>query len=135
MLWWDSQFLLLLSNANIVVSLFKRYVDDADIMVFPIKANVQWDSERKCLVELDGGEDEEPLDKRTFRVLREIADSVTSMIKWSEEYPSAHESGKLPVLDVQMWCEYDGTSTRILHEFYMKPMANIVIIPATSAVS
>ena len=57
-------------------------------------------------------------------------------VKWSENFPSAHRLGKLPVLDLQTWCEnvVDG-KTVMLHEFYMKPMANSIIIPANSAVS
>ena len=68
-------------------------------------------------------------------MIKDIANSVTPMLSWTADYPSAHSSQKLPVLDIQTWvCETsEGTMTN--YEFYRKPMANPVAIPSGSALS
>ena len=45
--------------------------------------------------------DDRPPDKKTTEVIRDIANSVTPMLSWTADYPSAHPSQKLPVLDIQ----------------------------------
>ena len=113
-------------------------MDDADIMTPSILGNLEWDRNGRQLRDVERGEEEqvESLDAKTFRILRQIADTVTPMLRWSEDCPSSHESGKLPVLDLQTWCEKDEKGrTIMLYEFYMKPMANNVIMQANSAVS
>jgi hypothetical protein len=37
----------------------------------------------------------------TMEVVREVADSVDEMIKFTVDYPGNHKSGKMPVLDVE----------------------------------
>ena len=83
MTWWDNEFLRLTANAGIVISLFKRYQDDANIMTPPIRGNVKWDCINKCLIAgEEAQESTEAEDKKTFRILRQIANSVTPMLKW-----------------------------------------------------
>ena len=80
-------------------------------------------------------EDETELsDQSTARVLKDIADSVTDMLVWTADFPSAHESGKLPVLDICTWTVEKEEGTYLEYEFYTKPIANPVTIPAESAV-
>ena len=66
-------------------------------------------------------------------MVRGIANSVTPMLKWTCDYPSAHSSGKMPVLDIQTWVIETGTGTVTKYEFYRKPMSNPISIPALSA--
>ena len=53
---------------------------------------------------------------------REIADSVCEMLKFEEDVGENYEDGKLPILDLRVWLDRDEGS-RIMHEFYKKPMA------------
>ena len=57
------------------------------------------------------------------------------MLKWTADFPSAHASGKLPVLDICMWTVETDKGTLLEYEFYSKPMANPVTIPTNSAIS
>ena len=57
------------------------------------------------------------------------------MLSWTADFPSAHQDGKLPVLDVCMWTEERVGGTVLEYEFYSKSMANPVTIPADSAIS
>ena len=79
--------------------------------------------------------DERPSDKRIAEGIRDIANSVTPISSWTEDYPSAHPSQKLPVLDIQTWLfeTLEGTMTN--YEFYRKPMANPTSKPSDSALS
>ena len=70
---------------------------------------------------------------RTAEVVRGIANSVTPMLTWTCDYPSAHSVGKMPVLDIQTWVVETGNGTQTRYEFYRKPMSNPVSIPAESA--
>ena len=67
-------------------------------------------------------------------MLRDIANSVTPMLTWTCDFPSSHVSGKMPVLDIQIWVAETLTGTITNYEFYRKPMSNPVAIPADSAV-
>ena len=136
MIWWDNQFLLLITNAGLIVSLFKRYVDDGNILCPPIDKSLEWDKVSRSLVRKSSQiEDESVLsDQSTARVLKDIADSVTDMLVWTADFPSAHESGKLPVLDICTWTVEKEEGTYLEYEFYTKPIANPVTIPAESAV-
>ena len=77
-------------------------------------------------------EDEtKPPDETTAIVLRSIANSIMPMIKMEEDFPSNHPSGKLPILDLEVWIE-DG---EVRHHFYKKRMANRKLVQAKSAFS
>ena len=97
-----------------------------------------WDKVSKCLVretsQVDDDADSVPSDQNTARVLKDIADSVTDLLIWTADLPSAHQDGKLPVLDICTWTVEKKEGTYLEYEFYAKPTANPVTIPAESAV-
>ena len=80
-------------------------------------------------------ESNDPPDKRTALIVKEVADSITEMLKWTADFPSAHSNGRLPILDIETWCSESPDGTLTNYSFYMKPMANPVVIPAASAIS
>ena len=73
--------------------------------------------------------------QRTAEVIKRIANTVTSMLSWTVDHPFAHSSNKLPVLDIQTWVTETDLGTLTNYEFFRKPMANQVAIPAQSALS
>ena len=74
-------------------------------------------------------------DQWTAEVLRNVAESVSPMLKWTADSPSSHDTGKMPVLDICLWTEETDSGTSFQYEFYSKPMANPVTVPANSAIS
>ena len=80
-------------------------------------------------------EDTTQNDERTANECMEIANSISPMIKWTCDFPSAHHDGKLPVLDLAVWCQQLEKTVKIKYEFYRKDMANKVSVPANSALS
>ena len=70
-----------------------------------------------------------PADKRTARILREIANGISPMIQMKEDVSSNHPAGRLPILDLEVWI----SENRIYHSFYKKPMATRRVVHAKSA--
>ena len=48
-------------------------------------------------------EDHRGDDERTFETIRQIGDSVNPMIQLTVDYPSKHTSGRVPILDLEVW--------------------------------
>ena len=69
-------------------------------------------------------------DKRNMTELKKIANSVYSTVQFTDDCPSIHVAGKMPVLDLQIYVGDDG---KIKHEFYQKPMACKFVIPYKAA--
>ena len=72
-----------------------------------------------------------PADKRTANFIKTVANTISFMIIMEEECPSNHPSGKMPILDLEVWIK-EG---RIMHQFYKKPMASRKLVSADSAFS
>jgi hypothetical protein len=70
-----------------------------------------------------------PADQRTVREVVKLASSINQMIQLTGECPSLHPSGKMPLLDTQVWVE-DGV---VQYEHYRKPVANHLLILEMSA--
>ena len=71
-----------------------------------------------------------PEDERTMEELRKIANTIFKCVQFTTECPSGQESGKVPVLDLQL---YLGEDRLVKHEYYEKPCTNDFVIPAKSA--
>ena len=137
MLWWDGQFLKLAERAGAKIAMYKRYVDDTNIIVEGLEPEKRWSAEHKKLVmEQDKIEEDEVEcnDVRTGRELRKMANTVASFIQWEEAVPSRSSGGKLPILDLKCWAEdtLQGR-TEVYYEFYRKPMANQLLMLYDSA--
>ena len=75
------------------------------------------------------GDEQIPADLRTARLLKAIANTISPTIRMQEDVPSNHPSGKLPILDLEVWVERGI----IMHQFYKKPMASRMVVQARSA--
>ena len=64
-------------------------------------------------------------------VYREVANTILPCIQVEEDVPSAHMSGKMPVLDLEVWVDGD----QIRHQFFRKPVANTKLVLNKSALS
>ena len=74
--------------------------------------------------------------------VQSIGNSIHPSIRLEVDYPSRHEDGKLPILDLKVWIEKrrrvdDGGQDRdvrvVLHEFYYKNVCSKSVINARSA--
>ena len=114
-------------------------MDDLNAKSAAVPVGARWNNTSKQ-VEISQNPTQEELeqvaDRRTAIVVRDIANSIFPMFKWTVDCPSMNPTGKIPVLNLQIWTQEEvGSGTLIMYEFYRKSMANQVTIPANSAYS
>ena len=133
MILWMRKFNQLLSMNKIRTFLNIVYVDDQNWAGRMIEKGKRWDNSKKEIRwdidwEREDMEENEENDKRTMRVLRDMGNSIERDIRMKEDFPSKNESGKLPMLDTQMWIERTENGDRqIRHELYEKPMVSRLV--------
>ena len=130
MLWWDGEFLQRCQRAGITREMYLRYLDDVNMATRRLPpGTVYRDGGLVVDRQVEEEEQGEEGDKITARVVREVANSITNMIRMEEDYPSNHPSNKLPILDLEVWVE----GNTILHQFYKKPVSSKFVVMAQSA--
>ena len=119
MLLWDKSFLAKLRRMGLKVGLYKRYVDDIIVILDEIAEGWYFckDSGRMTFDPEHPTAKMEP-DARTFSVLEAIANTLNGDIQMESDVPSNHDSGRLPVLDLEMFMTGEGVE----FSFYQKPM-------------
>ena len=119
LIWWDLQFMQLLSTLGVIVFLYCRYVDDGNLAVKKIPKNVEYDKVSRQFIEVKevkaGVED----DCHTFNQLKKVADTVVEMFKWEEEVASSSADNMLPILDLKV--SYDAKNKRFVTSFIKSP--------------
>ena len=70
-----------------------------------------------------------PGDLRTMREVVKMANSITIMVQFTGDCPSLNESGKMPLLDPQVWID----NNKLMYEHYQMPMANPLLMVEISA--
>ena len=61
-----------------------------------------------------------PADERTVKFVKQLANDICGIIKMEVDYPSRHQSGWMPILDLQVQIAEDKS---VYFNFYQKPMA------------
>ena len=121
MVWYDRQLLAKLRDDNIIIQLYARYVDDINIVA-------------KKIVD---DEPSEPADKSTMVKVQQIANTIHDSIKVTVDYPSNHDNGRMPVLDLEQWIQPvmvgDEMKSQIMHSHYSKPMSSKHVVNKDSA--
>ena len=131
---FDRRFVSTINESNLQMTLYKRYVDDGNIKGQIVPRGYTWNATSNSLIlTLNPEADTRPPGQRTAEAFQAVANSITSMLKWTADFPEAHDDQKLPVLDLALWCMETSTGTITLYEFYMKPTSSLVSIPANSA--
>ena len=97
-----------LSEEGVSVQLYKRYVDDINIVL-----------------KTKESDDE----KETLEKVKHIGDKIHSSIQLEADYPDNYEDNKVPILDLKVWIN----ENKIVHGYYMKPVASKAVIDNRSA--
>ena len=141
--------------------MMKRYVDDKNMaaratpkgMVLQKKENGDLELVIDVLKARSKGEKEREKDDRTANLYGEVANTVMpKSIVMEVDFPSAHSSGRIPILDMEVWVSKEQESSRqeegskeqeqgskeqvvscISFNFYAKPMASKDVIYERSA--
>ena len=139
MSWWDKELLKKLGEKSIVPFLYKRYVDDINIGVKSLSHNDGYLIGEKMQLNSDSDETL-PNDKETFDIIRDMGNEIHESIKLTNDVPSNHRDGKVPILDLKCWIgivrNEQGLNTyNILHEYYMKEVSSKMVIHRLAAIS
>ena len=126
MVWWDKELKKRLYESNIILLLYKRYVDDINMIINKMKA-------------ISNKRDEEE-DKNIMDKVRQIANSIHESIQIETDTPAQNKDKKMPILDIKAWTETrtdkDGNKTsKILHEFYHKEIGSKEVTNSKSAMN
>ena len=132
MTFWDQKFLKKLKSLGIKVDVYKRYVDNIFMILPEISSGWFFNKEsRRLEFDLDDPLSSASPDARTFMILEEIANSLDDDIQVESDYPSNHESGRLPVLDLEMFIQDEIVE----FSFYKKKMTSPFCNMYRSAIS
>ena len=87
-------------------------------------------------------------DERTMTLIKkktkqQIGNDIHPSIQLEVDYPSKHQDGKLPILDLKVWIETKEKKTEersekasvIMYEFHSKSVASKAVINARSALN
>ena len=142
MVWWDRQMVKKLEENGIGLRMCKRYVDGINVIMHASAAGLRLE-EGNVIQDENVAKTLEP-DKGCMLLFQSIANSIHTSIRLEVDYPSRHEDGKLPILDLKVWIEKrrhvrDGGQDRdvhvVLHEFYYNDVASKSVINARSALA
>ena len=101
--------------------------------VVALDPGVRFDLEKMKIVkikELEESDKNVDAAERTMNELTKVANTVYESVQFTNDCPENHPTGKMPVLDLQLYVGEDG---QIRFEFYQKPMACKFVIPYGSA--
>ena len=127
---------------GVTLKLYKRYVDDLNLVVVPVPRGTKY-CEGRVVIESSQSTDfetEKP-DERTMKLLLNIANDIHPSIQFEIDYPSKNIDHKVPILDLKVWTEErevhnevgNVKKTVILHEFYTKNVSSKAVINARSS--
>ena len=114
MCWWDKQLIDKITGNNMILELYKRYVDDSNMVIDDRRADTT--------------------DESVVKYISKIADSIDQCIRTTYDYCSNYKDGKLPMLDTKLWIGKSiNDEWKILHTHYMKDVSSRFLIHARSA--
>ena len=132
MLDWDQRFLNLAMDNKITIYMFNRYVDDTANAARALAPGMRWGEEERSMVFLPHLVEEDrgvEADIRTMREVVRMGSSLDTTIQLTGDCPSSNESGKMPLLNTEVWVE----DNKVLYENYRKPVANELLMLEMSA--
>ena len=158
---FDAKYRKTLIKLGLEPVMMKRYVDDKNMaaratpkgMVLQKKENGDLELVIDVLKARSKGEKEREKDDRTANLYGEVANTVRpKSIVMEVDFPSAHSSGRIPILNMEVWVSKEQESSRqeegskeqeqgskeqvvscISFNFYAKPMASKDVIYERSA--
>ena len=131
MIWWDKMFLNKLTELNIRMPIYKRYVDD--INCGGEFVNGVYDGTSITLSNRTADEINTK-DKITMELMKTIGDTIHKSIQLEIEYPSKFCDNKLPILDLKVWVQKVGGKRIIMYEHYKKEVSSKAMVLANSAI-
>ena len=122
-----------LEDLGIKVILYKRFKDDITIVAESLEKGSKLESEKIVIypikIEQDLSRNDEEI---SMEIIKEVAETIDDIIKFTFDTPQNHKSGKIPILDVEAKINKEKDN-RIDFEFFQKPTKNKKVILESSA--
>ena len=67
-----------------------------------------------------------------MKLLRQVADSITSMIKWEADWPGRYPDHQLSVLDLKLLIDCEDRCNVVKHRFFQKAISNKEVVSVSS---
>ena len=123
------------AQSEIECSMYKRYVDDINMVISATQPGMRYKNKKLYLSRNAICEDQGiGADKRTMLLIQDIGNDIHPSIQLEVDFPSNHEDGKMPILDLKVWIEKHEAHAMIMHEFYSKEVSSKNVINAKSAI-
>ena len=133
MMRWDRLYLQKVKRSGMEMLVYERYADDSNQIAKTPPVGSKYDrNKQKVVYDENELRIDEQEDKRLARILKEIANTVQEGIVMVEDTPSQNSSGKLPILDMEVWMTEEK---KVVYRHYEKPMSNRRVMNAKSAQS
>ena len=112
---WDKQLMQILIEERIFAQMYKRYVDDIDLILKVSNNNLKGEEEVMKFIQLR-------------------ANTINKNIQVTYDCSSKYDDRRLPVLDLKVWIDLckDG-KYRIPHSHYIKDVSSRLLIHSRSA--
>ena len=121
MISWEKKFIRKLENLGVNLLLYERFKDDITVMIEAIEKGTKLENEKLAVDSKKLETDEHKPDAEvTMEEVVNIAESVEGLLKFTYDIPNNHESGKIPVLDVEVNVNKQE-GNRIDFEYFEKP--------------
>ena len=113
-----------------VLHMLKVYVDDGNVACKAFPPGSRLVNGKIVIVEdLIEADKEIPADERTAKIFLEIGNSISPFIKLTVDYPSLHQDGYMPILDLKVRVE----ENKVKHIFMKKEVSNPLLMLKDSA--
>ena len=104
---WDVEFNKRLERLLTKPLLYKRYIDDQNLLIECVKPGMRFDAESGEMIQDSAEDDLRSVEERTMETVRAIGDSVDPMIQLTVDFPEKNDNGRVPILDLEVWLERD----------------------------
>ena len=132
---WDKKFLTKLETLGMVPLVYSRLKDDILIAIEALEKGTKYVEGHLIIDDIKKLEDEDETDtKVTMKVLKDVAESIDSMLKFTIDTPCSYSDGKMPALDIKVNIN-EKENNRIDYEFFEKPTKSPRVILADSALN
>ena len=137
MKWWDGKLIEKMKDLGYEIRLYERYTYDINAGLLAVEEGVRYRNGVKVITVESLKEDEGcAADRRTFEFIKEVANTIHPSIQVKIDFPSKNADGKVPILDLKVWTDVEGQQKKkIIHEHYVKDVANKLVIEEKSAMS
>ena len=124
---------MLVRKMGITIVMYKRYVDDVDCLEKRVKKTMKYNPDEKQMIDTDPSNEDMMDDDEMMTLLRDIANSVTDMIKWEHDTADRHTDGQLLVLDIKLHLDHEDRDNMVKFKFYQKESSNKALVSAASS--